>query len=86
MRQRWTWFDQARTDIFKSRVKILICSIFDILVSVMPVVYVISDYKNGLKYIMYTIAFTMMLLTVHYINGSHKKSPIISNWFVGENH
>ena len=86
LRQRWTWFDQMRTDIIKSRVKILICSIFDILLSVMPIVYVISDYENGPKYIMYTLVFTMMLLAVHYIDGSHKKSPIISNWFIGENH
>lgn len=86
MRQRWNWFDQVRTDVFKSRVKIFICSIFDILVSVMPVVYVISDYKNGLKYNVYTLAFTMMLLTVHYVDGSHHKSPIISNWFVGADH
>ena len=44
LRQRVLWFDLLRTDIYKSRLKIVFCSIFDILFTVMPIVYVISDY------------------------------------------
>jgi len=53
LRQRVAWFDWMRTDIIKNGKKILLCSVFDIALTVMPMVYVISDYKNGLKYLFY---------------------------------
>lgn len=82
LRQRNQWFDMMRTDIYKSKTKILFCTVFDILVTVMPVVFCIADYKNGLYWQAFNIILTIVLLTVHYLDGSHEKRPIISNWFM----
>lgn len=82
LRQRLPWFDWMRTDPLKSGIKICLCSMFDILFTVMPIVLVISDYQNGLKYQVYQMSLTALLLLFHYLDGSHQNRPIISSWLL----
>ena len=41
------WFRELRTDIYGSRWKIIVCSIWDVTCSV-PVIFVIADYERAL--------------------------------------
>ena len=62
-------FREMRTDIYRSRRKIVLCSIFDIICSVVPIIYVIADYDKAHLYHMGAFCLIAALLTIHVVTG-----------------
>ena len=63
-----SWFKELRTDIYGSRSKIVMCSIFDVICSV-PVIFVIADYEKAFSYHLGAIALILALLAYHKMSG-----------------
>ena len=74
------WFKWTRTDIYKNRWKILFCSIFDIICSVLPIIMVISEYKHAYLFHLSAFSLIFFLLLVHVLTGKQKTHPIFSTW------
>ena len=75
-------FRRMRTNIYEDRWKILLCSMFDITCSVVPIIGVIADYEKALHYHFGALFMVATLMTIHFATGAQAKDPIFSTWFL----
>ena len=75
-------FREMRTEIYESRWKILLCSMFDITCSVVPVVCVIADDDKAHLYHVGALCLIAALMSIHVATGRQAEDPIFSQWFL----
>ena len=64
-----SWFKWLRTDIYENRLKIFLCSLFDIIGSVIPIVFAYAEYDHAIFFHISAFSLIFLLMLIHTLTG-----------------